>query len=346
MTLVVARCENGRIAIAADTLVSEHNAPLEISKGVVKSCCLPGYICVSFSGSPELAQKAFTEFREAQPRGANFETTVKFFETSSLSSNNDYLIAFGGSPRLVTIRDGRRTAGISKTHWIGDKTAYEKFRELEHRKRKRHEHGRAVSAAIFADEMTGSPASDLHGIMRNVVQDAGLSAVGGFVTVLSNRDIGFRYSVYSDVLLDWPKELGDGGELKLSDKFDLSASGENDRYSVSQISPGYYDMNIVAFYILRGRLLFVFYGLNNGIADQCAVIPGVEPSAIATTLNAKLGFDFAPLLLVMSAGEGFTRNLQRAKPDHGITLNLYCEANTMPKAQPQTSQPPFTVLGP
>ena len=54
MTLVVARCENGRIAIAADTLVSEHDASLEITKGVVKSCCLPRYICVSFSGSPEL----------------------------------------------------------------------------------------------------------------------------------------------------------------------------------------------------------------------------------------------------------------------------------------------------
>jgi hypothetical protein len=336
MTLVVARCENGRIAIAADTLVSEHDASWEITKGVVKSCCLPGYICVSFSGSPELAQKAFTEFRETHPKGANFETTVKFFETSSSSSNNDYLIAFGHSPRLVTIRDGHPTTGISKTHWIGDKIAYEKFREFEHRKRKRYEHERAVNAAIFADEMTGSPASDLHGIMRNVVQQADLSTVGGFVTVLSNRDIGFRYSVYSDVLLDWPKELVGGRELKLSDKFDLSASGENDRYSVSQISAGYYDMNIVAFYILKGKLLFVFYGLNNGIADQCIVVPGVEPSAIATTLNARLGFDFAPLLLVMSAREGLSRTVQRATPDHGIAVGLYCEANTMPKVQPPT----------
>jgi hypothetical protein len=337
MTLVVARCENGRIAIAADTLVSEHDAPLAVTKGVVKSCCLPGYICVSFSGSPELARKAFTKFREAYPTGANFENTVKFFEEWSSSSNNDYLIAFGHGPRLVTIRDGHRTTGISKTHWIGDRAAYEKFREFEHRKRRRYEHERAVNAAIFADEMTGSPASDLHGIMRNVVQDADLSTVGGFVTVLSSRDIGFRYSVYSDVLLDWPKELVDGRELRLSDKFDLTASGENDRYSVSQISPGYYNLNIVAFYILKGKLLFVFYGLSNGIADQCLVIRGVEPSAIATTLNTNLGFEFAPLLLVMSAREGLSRTVQRTKPDQGIAVSLYCEANTMPKVPPVTS---------
>jgi hypothetical protein len=59
---------------------------------------------------------------------------------------------------------------ISKTHWIGDKAAYERFRKYEHHRGHQHEHGRAVNAALFADEMTGSPASDLYSIMRNVVQ--------------------------------------------------------------------------------------------------------------------------------------------------------------------------------
>jgi hypothetical protein len=56
MTLVVARCAKSRVAIAADTLLSAHDVPLALTKGIVKSCCLPGYICVSFSGSPELAE--------------------------------------------------------------------------------------------------------------------------------------------------------------------------------------------------------------------------------------------------------------------------------------------------
>jgi hypothetical protein len=331
VTLVVARCEKSRIAIAADTLVSAHDVPLPLTSGVVKSCCLPGYICVSFSGSPELAEKAFAKFVTSFPRGANFEATVVFFEASSAATNNDYIIAFGNSTKLVTIRDGRRTSGLSKTHWIGDKDAYEKFREYEHRRRDRYEHKRAVNAALFADEMAGSPASDLHGVMRNVVQDRELSTVGGFVTVLSNRDIGFRYSVYSDVLLDWPKELADGRTLQLTDKFDLSASGENDRFSVSQISPGYYNMNIVAFYVLKGKLLVVFHGVNNGIANQCSVFPRVEASQIASTLNEKLGFDLGALCIVMSARESLSHHAPGSNPEYGISMSLYCEVNTMPK---------------
>ena len=97
--------------------------------------------------------------------------------------------------------------------------------------------------------------------------------MGGFVSVLSGRDIGFRYSVYSDVLLDWPKELIGDQTLQLTDKFDLSVSGENDRFSTNQISPGYYTMNIVALYLLKGRLLIIFYGTNNGLANQCLASP-------------------------------------------------------------------------
>ena len=151
MTLVVARCDNGRISIAADTLLSEHGSPLPITVGVVKSCCLPGNICVSFSGSPEMAEKAFVDFAKSFPRGANFSVTVKFFESSSSSTGNDYIVAFGDSPKLVTIRDGRHTAGVSKTHWIGDKDAFEGFHEYEHQQRDRYEHQRAVNATLFAD---------------------------------------------------------------------------------------------------------------------------------------------------------------------------------------------------
>jgi hypothetical protein len=149
--------------------------------------------------------------------------------------------------------------------------------------------------------------------------------------VLSNRDIGFRYSVYSDVLLDWPKELTDDRTLQLADKFDLSGSGENDRFSVSQISPGYYNLNIVAFYLLKGKLLVVFCGVNNGIANRCYAFRGVEPSQIASTLNEKLGFNFGASCIVMSSRENLSHYAPRTRPEYGISLGLYCEANTMPK---------------
>ena len=120
MTLVVARVEKGRLAIAADTLISAHGSPLPIAQWALKSICLPGNICVSYSGSPELAGKAFQQFQASFPFGANYEATVEFFETSSAATNNDYIIAFASTAKLVTIHDGRRRSGLSKTHWIGD----------------------------------------------------------------------------------------------------------------------------------------------------------------------------------------------------------------------------------
>jgi hypothetical protein len=227
---------------------------------------------------------AFREFRERYPQGANYAQTVGFFERSSASTNNDYIVAFADSANLVTVRDGRRTSGISKTHWIGDKDAYYRFREYEHYRGRQRQQGRAVNAAVFADEMAGSPASDLYSIMRNVVLDRQVPSVGGFVTVLSSRDIGFRFSVYSGVLLDWPTKLNENEILQLTDKIDLRASGENDRYSVSQISPGYYNMNAVAFYVLKGQLLVAFYEVESG-ATTCATFRSVEPDQIAAATS-------------------------------------------------------------
>lgn len=330
MTLVVARTEKGRLAIAADTMISAHGTPLPMQEWALKSICLPGGICASYSGSPELATKAFQRFRETHPRGANYAGTVEFFEASSADTNNDYIVAFAGAAKLVTIRDGRRTSGLSKTHWIGDKKAYEQFRKYEHQRGCQYEQGRAVNAALFADEMAGSPASDLYSIMRNLVLDRDAPSVGGFVTVLSSRDIGFRFSVYSDVLLDWPMDLGESQVVQLTDKFDLRASRENDRCSISQISPGYYNMNAVAFYVLKGRLLVAFGEIGGG-ATACFTVRNVEPDHITAALDERFGFPFRAMCLVMSAREELSAPITRAKPDHGLGISLYCEANTMPK---------------
>ena len=330
MTLVVARVEKGRLAIAADTMLSAHGSSLPMPQWVLKSICLPGNICVSYSGSPELATKAFQKFREKFPLGTNYATTVEFFEQSSAATNNDYIVAFANTAKLVTIRNGRRSSGVSKTHWIGDKEAYERFREYEHRRGRQHEHGRAVNVAMFADEMTGSPASELYSIMRNVLLDRSVPSVGGFVTVISNRDIGFRFSVYSDVLMDWPAGLDENQILEMTRKIDLRSSGENHQYSINQISPGYYNMNAVAFYVLRGRLLVMFYEIQGG-STSCVTIKNVEPDNIAATINKQLGLDFRAMCLVMSAREEFSSPIPRTKPTDGVGMSLYCEVNTMPK---------------
>ena len=114
MTLVVARVEKGRLAIAADTMLSQHGTSLPMQKWVLKSICLPGGICVSYSGLPELAARAFQDFRERYPQGANYALTTAFFEASSAATNNDYILAFADTVKIITIRDGRRIRGCQK----------------------------------------------------------------------------------------------------------------------------------------------------------------------------------------------------------------------------------------
>lgn len=330
MTLVVARIEQDRIAIVADTMIVFNDAQLPMKSWTLKSICLPGRINVSYSGSPELSMRSFKAFSEMYPSGAGFEEVIRFFEESSRDTNNDYIIAFLKPARLITVRDGRRRRGISKTHWIGDKPAYERFREYEARQRKPHHHPRAVSTVLFADEMPGSKASDLYSAMKSVTLDRDILSVGGFITAISGRDEGFRFSVYSDILFDWPSCIDIWSDLEYTSNIDLSASGENDRFSISQISPGYCNVNFVAFYVLKGRLLVIFYEASDGTI-ACAPIRGIEPQQISDALDGALKLPFHALCIVMSARQEFSGPIQREKHLTGLGLQLFCEVNTFPR---------------
>ena len=90
-------------------------------------------------------------------------------------------------------------------------------------------------------------------------------------------------------------------------------------------------MNAVAFYLLKGRLLVAFYEVQ-GTATTCVTFRNVEPDEIAVTLNEKLGFPFNAMCLVMSSRTEVSSPILRPKPEYGLGVSLYCEANTMPKA--------------
>src|SRR5258708_19980045 len=180
MTLVVGRVDGPRIAIASDTLITEHDRPLALRDGVVKSCMLPGDICVSFCNSPVSAERAFREFAKQFPLGASFSRVVSFFEQSGRETGNDYLIAFSNPAHLVKIAEGKRVESVSKTAWIGDQAAYSRFRAYSARKISQPQQGRAINAALFLEEMTKSPASDLYSPMRSVVLDRTTPTSTGF----------------------------------------------------------------------------------------------------------------------------------------------------------------------
>ncbi|WP_316174402.1 hypothetical protein [Bradyrhizobium sp. SZCCHNRI1073] len=331
MTLAVARIDGPRVAIASDTLLTEHDKPLPIQNGVVKSCMVPGDICVSFCNSPETAGKALQEFVARYPRGAGFADVIAFFEKSSADTGNDYLIAFSSPARVAKIAEGKYTPSLSKTQWIGDRDAYEAFQFYAGRKKKRPQQGRAINAAMFMDELKDSPASDLYSAMRNVVLDRSVPSAGGFVTTISNRDNGFRYSVYSDMLFDWPAGEPEEYEFAYTDKISLQVSGENAKFSIAQISPGYMGLNLVAYYFSKARKLFFFHGDWIGLPLHCEVFENIPPAEIHYVLNRFIGQDLGWLLTILSpqAADAYLDQVQGIETP-GSKLAFLCEANTFP----------------
>lgn len=334
MTLAVARIAGNRIAVAADTLVIEHGMPLPLSKGVIKSCLLPGDLSVTFCNSPELAARDLARFSKSHPQGASFAEAVSFFERSSVDTGNDYLLAFSGAPRIIKIADGRRVETAAKTLWIGDAQAHRRFREAEQKNAKRTTAGRAVNAVMFMDEINQSPASDLYSAMREVAADRSVPTVGGFISVVSNRDPGFRHSVYSDMLFNWPDGKSDDFVLNLNDQIDFGASGENSEYAIAQISTSYLGLNIVAFYLLKPRKAFLFSGQGNGLPTECRILNDVPPTEIATHLSESVGFDLQWLLTIMAAAPNRTASADRWPPrtegPSGVGFGMLCHANTFP----------------
>lgn len=335
MTLVVARVSGRRVAVVSDTQLTEHGIRLRIHEGIVKTYMLPGGICVSFSNSPELAVSDFQKFATAYPEGADFADTISFFEKTSAKSGNEYLIAFARLAKLAKIVDGQRMSSAAKTQWIGDKAAYERFREYEAKVRKGFEAGRAVNAVLFADEIEKSPASGLYSTMRHVIADPQLTTVGGFAYVLSDRLDVFRQSVYCDMLFDWPAAESEDFVLQLNDQIDFGASGENCGFAVTQASPGYLNMNVAAFYWLSSRKVFVFSAHGGNPLMTCSILNNVEPIQITARLNAHFGQDFGWLVQVLSAAPSATETRFREHPitsgPSGVGFQTLCHVNTFPR---------------
>jgi hypothetical protein len=101
MTLVVARMDGPRIAIAGDTRISVPGGSLPVGEGIIKSCLFPEKnLCVSFANSPDTAGRDLSRFALECRGPTPFNTVVLFFEQSSKETGNDYLLCFSHPPAL------------------------------------------------------------------------------------------------------------------------------------------------------------------------------------------------------------------------------------------------------
>lgn len=290
MTLVVGRIRRDSIAIVADTLLTEAGGkPLPLEKGVVKSVLVPGGLCVSFAGSPALAARDIWDFTTRYQNRWGFAEAVTHFEDSSRRRGVDYLLAFAQHPKLLKIVGGRRVDSISPTQWIGSKDAYEAFREREARARQRHFRGRALSGVLAANIGDNSAFDGLYETLREVIAERCCSTVGGFTSAVVRSGNGFIFPSFSDMLYDWPRGHDDAYDFQLSDRIDLSSSGENSEFSVAQFSTAYPDLSIVGFYFPHAGIAYVFMPPRTLIADHCEVIRQASPERIVGCLNEIAG---------------------------------------------------------
>lgn len=328
MTLIVARLSHGEISIASDTMLTEHERPLPRSRDVIKTRMLPGGICVSYSGSPELADLCFLDYAKEHGPDYGYDETIKFFELNSAKTNNDYIVCFSRFLKVVAIKDGSRVITAAKTVWIGDKVAYEAFRHYEQGEDPLL--GRASPATIFADDEKQSTASQLYRAMRHVVEDVNCPHVGGFPCIVSSKPDGFRFAVFSDTLYDYPNGWPKAEPVKATDKVSLGVSGENVGYCYSQISTNMIGSNQVAFYYLRGGLLFAFDLDGPFNTSRCRVIKSIEPEKVVDQLFRFTDNSIKWLVFILSSQWSQPSSILRQDDfsDNGIRLELAVHANT------------------
>jgi hypothetical protein len=340
MTLVVGRQRNGKVALTGDTLITENGKPLPLSQGVMKICALPSGVCVGFSGSPELAKKDLWNFSARYPKEVSLAEAVSFFEKSSKTTGNQYLLAFSDSGKLVKISDGRAQTNAAPTQWIGEKDGYEAFREFEAKFRAHGLKGRAITTSLNWNNNDGGISSELYGIMRQVVYNKAVNSIGGLVTTLNNGGgAGFQAAAFTDLLYDWPSDLSVDAEIKLEEKRSLEASGENQKQSTSIFGSAYPNMNLLGYYFLAGKLAVVFLPGNTPIADRVLSVHNVEPENLPKKLTEIIGVDFLWQFIIASAVPTSSVQAPLQQSTEGVEMAIFVHSNTFPPKGKQTQGP-------
>jgi hypothetical protein len=133
------------------------------------------------------------------------------------------------------------------------------------------------------------------------------------------------------MLYDWPSWEPEEYEFKYDDPVVFQSTNENAGYAVAQISPGYMNLNVVAFYFSKARTLFFFYGKDNGLPNHCEVFRNVPAPEIHTVLNRFVGTDLA-WLLTITTPRSSTPELRATSgiKSPGSQLAFFSEANTFP----------------
>lgn len=269
--------------IAADTRVTIARGSWRV-RGVVKSCMLSPRLCLSFSNSPESAQKAVKKFHSAFPRIPKREAVEDFFAEDSQQSGNEYILAFHGYPIMTKISE----TGVSRGEvlWIGDVEARNAFLRFE-RGERRSAYSPVARGGVFNDDFSAtSSAAKLIQPFYDVVRDPAVESVGDFFTVVNSHPSDFKFLLLAGLQFD---PLG-GLPLELRDAD--PPPDENQKYRFSLGAPVRTGESGALFYYPVGQFGHLHYGDRGEIADKFAVVKGSNVREILDECQRIAGIEF------------------------------------------------------
>jgi hypothetical protein len=185
MTLAIAKIIKHQILILADTHIYNPllNNRVNVTAAMLKTLLLSPSTAVTFTGSPDLAQRAAHAFIATNKQTAPFRDTIEYFKSATVDTDNEYLLGFAGRRRLFHLLKGRERERT--VCWIGDKDGFERFQQ-----------GPTASPTLFNRmilfdlELSNATAILSNQVVRfqGVLEDSNVPNVGGFFTLVISQN--------------------------------------------------------------------------------------------------------------------------------------------------------------
>lgn len=290
MTLVVVKKSGSKVFIFADTRLSEHGKALPPDQGIIKTAFIAPHIAVAYSNSPDLAARDINEF-SSNGINPNYLNVTQYFKESSLKTNNEYLIAFADTARVVKISIGIIERSVSQTHWIGDEGAFERFNSFERGKTK-FDLGAPWSMNTWPLDWVQLTHAQAVGnwldISSAVLMAPDIGSTGDFLTVATNVGATFRFLPHSKLFYDNARL-----QSSLFKEAELVARGENRAYQYSAIVPLEPAVNGAGFYFPQAQIAYIFYAPKNEVvASKCRLIKASTTDELVQHCKDECGIEF------------------------------------------------------
>lgn len=280
MTLAICRRIGDQIFLIADTRISEHGVNLSPAEGTVKTTFLSSQVAIAFANSPELAARAIGSFENEFRGKFSMKEATEFFCLSSKETQNDYLMMHSATLAVVKISNGKSYKTSGQQSWIGDYTAFERFREYQAKVRK----GPDIWVMHSWQQQGKNNEQGLKFLhdFELTIEDPEIHSVGDFYTIATNTKSGFKFLPVSKMYFD------SLGKNPINPWF-----GENFDYSYSIAAPKCAGINAVAFYYGRARVAYIFYSQTApGVANKCKILRNVAVAEFVDTCRAAVGIEF------------------------------------------------------